>query len=329
MSFAPPVGACRAFCAAVLQARPSSLRTPPTSRSASSSRSCGSATREDYSRGFMVGAVTCSNNLASTMWPVDGHTSITFCRGVKNVRDMETVPILVMSSPKRARLWPAEAFRDSITPRQFDFRPAAQARPSRRSRLHTWFSKSRQGSPERHKIFGITAAMPSGTGSDIFAKAFPERNLRVASPSTRRDLSAGLATAGYYKAVLRDLFDFCARLYIVHGRGIPGLRLALPRSIAPAWSRRRATHAGSFSHAYLGCLPGLVTWLPSDEAELAHMADPGPINDRPDRTALSAREGRGVEMPEFGFPRIAKGASSASSLSISLSRWALLQCRIA
>lgn len=161
------------------------------------------------------------------------------------------------------------------------------------------------------KIVGITAAMPSGTGIDIFEKAFPKRTFDVGIAEQHAvTFAAGLATEGY-KPFCAIYSTFLQRAYdqIVHDVAIQKLPVRFAIDRAGLVGADGATHAGSFDNAYLGCLPNMVIMAAADEAELVHMvATQVAIDDRPSAVRYPRGEGRGVEMPEVGIPlEIGKG----------------------
>ena len=155
------------------------------------------------------------------------------------------------------------------------------------------------------KVVGITAAMPSGTGIDIFQKSFPERTFDVGIAEQHAvTFAAGLATEGY-KPFCAIYSTFLQRGYdqVVHDVAIQNLPVRFAIDRAGLVGADGATHAGSFDNAYLGCLPNFVIMAASDEAELVHMvATQVAINDRPSALRYPRGEGRGVEMPEEGVP---------------------------
>jgi 1-deoxy-D-xylulose-5-phosphate synthase len=161
------------------------------------------------------------------------------------------------------------------------------------------------------KIVAITAAMPSGTGVDIFNKSFPERTFDVGIAEQHAvTFAAGLASEGY-KPFCAIYSTFLQRGYdqVVHDVAIQCLPVRFAIDRAGLVGADGATHAGSFDNAYLGCLPNFVIMAAADEAELVHMvATQVAINDRPSAVRYPRGEGRGVEMPEVGIPlEIGKG----------------------
>src|SRR6202040_4182553 len=155
------------------------------------------------------------------------------------------------------------------------------------------------------KIVAITAAMPSGTGLDLFGNEFPDRTFDVGIAEQHAvTFAAGLAAEGY-KAFCAIYSTFLQRGYdqIVHDVAIQSLPVRFAIDRAGLVGADGATHAGSFHNAYLGCLPNFVIMAASDEAELVHMvATQVAINDRPSAVRYPRGEGRGVEMPEAGIP---------------------------
>src|SRR5260221_1544733 len=177
-------------------------------------------------------------------------------------------------------------------------------------------SKSAPKAPTYQKVFGesliaeakkdsrvvaITAAMPSGTGVDLFEKAFPERTFDVGIAEQHGvTFAAGLASEGMkpfcaiYSTFLQRADD-----QVVHDVAIQSLPVRFAMDRAGLVGADGCTHAGSFDITYLGCLPGMVIMAPSDEAELVHMVataaayDEGPIAFR-----FPRGDGIGVTLPE-------------------------------
>ena len=161
------------------------------------------------------------------------------------------------------------------------------------------------------KVVGITAAMPSGTGIDIFAKAFPKRTFDVGIAEQHAvTFAAGLATEGY-KPFCAIYSTFLQRGYdqVVHDVAIQRLPVRFALDRAGLVGADGPTHAGAFDVAYLGCLPGFVLMAAADEAELVHMvATAAAIDDRPSALRYPRGEGLGVPMPDEGKPlEIGKG----------------------
>jgi 1-deoxy-D-xylulose-5-phosphate synthase len=161
------------------------------------------------------------------------------------------------------------------------------------------------------KIVAITAAMPSGTGVDLFQKEFPNRTFDVGIAEQHGvTFAAGLATEGY-KPFATIYSTFLQRAYdqVVHDVAIQRLPVRFAMDRAGLVGADGPTHAGAFDVAYLGCLPGFVLMAAADEAELVHMVSTAvAIDDRPSALRYPRGEGLGVPLPAEGKPlEIGKG----------------------
>jgi len=319
MSIAPPVGAMSAYLSRLY-----SGKTYRTLREAAKQLGnrlpkiiANRASRvEEYSRGFMMDGGTLFEELGFYyVGPIDGHNLDHLLPVLKNVRDMETGPILVHVVTQKGKGYgPAEASADKYhAVAKFDVATGTQAKSKPNAPAYqNVFGQSLVKEAEKDdKIVGITAAMPSGTGIDIFAKAFPKRTFDVGIAEQHAvTFAAGLATEGY-KPFCAIYSTFLQRGYdqIVHDVAIQSLPVRFAIDRAGLVGADGATHAGSFDNAYLGCLPNFVIMAASDEAELVHMvATQVAIDDRPSAVRYPRGEGRGVEMPEVGIPlEIGKG----------------------
>src|SRR5207302_205294 len=178
---------------------------------------------------------------------------------------------------------------------------------------------------EAHKderIVAINAAMPSGTGLDIFERAFPDRTFDVGIAEQHAvTFAAGLATEGY-KPFAAIYSTFLQRAYdqVVHDVAIQKLPVRFAIDRAGLVGADGQTHAGSFDIAYLGCLPGFVIMAAGDEAELMHMvATCVAIDDGPSAVRFPRGDGIGVEMPELGVAlEIGRGRIVKEGTSIAL-----------
>ena len=174
------------------------------------------------------------------------------------------------------------------------------------------------------RIVAITAAMPGGTGVDIFQKAFPDRTFDVGIAEQHGvTFAAGLASEGF-KPFATIYSTFLQRAYdqVVHDVAIQRLPVRFALDRAGLVGADGPTHAGSFDVAYLGCLPGFVLMAAADEAELVHMvATAVAIDDRPSALRYPRGEGVGIELPEVGIPleigkgRIVREGSTVALLS--------------
>jgi 1-deoxy-D-xylulose-5-phosphate synthase len=155
------------------------------------------------------------------------------------------------------------------------------------------------------RVIAITAAMPSGTGVNIFAERFPERAFDVGIAEQHAvTFAAGLATEGM-KPFCAIYSTFLQRAYdqVVHDVAIQRLPVRFVLDRAGYVGADGQTHHGAFDMSYLGCLPDFVLMSPADEAELVHMvATQAQIDDRPSAMRYPRGEGVGVPLPEEGIP---------------------------
>jgi len=330
MSIAPPVGAMSAYLSRLYSGK--TYRTLREAAKQINNRLpkvlANRANRvEEYSRGFMMDGGTLFEELGFYyVGPIDGHNLDHLLPVLKNIRDMETGPILVHVVTQKGKGYgPAEASADKYhAVVKFDVATGAQAKakPNAPSYQNVFGQSLVKEAQKDEKIVGITAAMPSGTGIDIFAKAFPNRSFDVGIAEQHAvTFAAGLATEGY-KPFCAIYSTFLQRGYdqIVHDVAIQGLPVRFAIDRAGLVGADGATHAGSFDNAYLGCLPNFVIMAASDEAELVHMvATQVVIDDRPSAVRYPRGEGRGVEMPEVGVAlEIGKGRIIREGTKIAL-----------
>ena len=264
---------------------------------------------EEYARGFWTGGTLFEEMGFYYVGPIDGHNLDHLLPVLKNVRDAETGPILVHVVTQKGKGYaPAENSADKyhgvVT---FDVVTGAQAKPRSNAPSYTRvFAESLLKEARKdEKIVAVTAAMPSGTGLDLFGKEFPDRTFDVGIAEQHAvTFAAGLATDGY-KPFCTIYSTFLQRAYdqVVHDVAIQKLPVRFALDRAGLVGADGPTHAGAFDVAYLGCLPGFVVMAAADEAELVHMVataaahDDGPIAFRYPRG-----EGVGVEMPDVGVP---------------------------
>jgi 1-deoxy-D-xylulose-5-phosphate synthase len=319
MSIAPPVGAMSAYLSRLYSGRTyQSVREIVKNLAHRLPKVLEDRTlrAEEYSRGFMVGGGTLFEELGFYyVGPIDGHNMDHLLPVLTNVRDSTRGPILVHVVTKKGKGYPpAEAAADKYhAVVKFDVATGAQSKAkSNAPSYQNVFGQSLVKEAQKDdKIVGITAAMPSGTGIDIFQKAFPKRSFDVGIAEQHAvTFAAGLATEGY-KPFCAIYSTFLQRGYdqVVHDVAIQRLPVRFAIDRAGLVGADGATHAGSFDAAYLGCLPGFVIMAAGDEADLVHMvATQVAINDRPSALRYPRGEGRGVEMPEVGIPlEIGKG----------------------
>jgi 1-deoxy-D-xylulose-5-phosphate synthase len=287
------------------------------------------ARAEEFARGFWTGGTLFEELGFYYVGPIDGHNLDHLLPILRNVRDTGNGPILVHVVTQKGKGYaPAEASADKyhgvVT---FDMVTGAQAKPKANAPSYTKvFGESLVREARKDdKIVAITAAMPSGTGVDIFAKEFPARSFDVGIAEQHAvTFAAGLATEGY-KPFCAIYSTFLQRAYdqVVHDVAIQKLPVRFALDRAGLVGADGPTHAGAFDIAYLGCLPDMVVMAAADEAELVHMVataaayDEGPIAFRYPRG-----EGVGVDLPEMGVPlaigrgRILREGSRVALLSL-------------
>jgi 1-deoxy-D-xylulose-5-phosphate synthase len=287
------------------------------------------AKAEEFARGFWTGGTMFEELGFFYVGPIDGHNLDHLLPILKNVRDSETGPILVHVVTKKGKGYgPAEEAADKyhgvVT---FDVVTGAQTKAKANAPAYTKvFGESlAKEAAKDDKIVAVTAAMPSGTGIDLFGKEFPTRTFDVGIAEQHAvTFAAGMATEGY-KPFCAIYSTFLQRAYdqIVHDVAIQNLPVRFALDRAGLVGADGPTHAGSFDVAYLGCLPNMVVMAAADEAELVHMVataaayDSGPIAFRYPRG-----EGVGVDMPEEGVPlaigkgRVVKEGSRIAILSL-------------
>jgi 1-deoxy-D-xylulose-5-phosphate synthase len=329
MSIAPPVGAMSAYLARLISGRTyTSLREIGKQIARRMPRSIEEkALRvEEYARGFLTGGTLFEELGFYYVGPIDGHNLDHLLPVLKNVRDTENGPILVHVVTQKGKGYaPAEASSDKYHGVvKFDVATGKQAKAQSNAPSYTKvFGESLVKEARKdNKIIAITAAMPSGTGVDIFGKAFPERTFDVGIAEQHGvTFAAGLASEGY-KPFAAIYSTFLQRAYdqVVHDVAIQRLPVRFALDRAGLVGADGPTHAGAFDLAYLGCLPGFVLMAAADEAELVHMvATQVAIDDRPSALRYPRGDGVGVEMPEFGIPlEIGKGRVLREGSSIAL-----------
>jgi 1-deoxy-D-xylulose-5-phosphate synthase len=283
---------------------------------------------EELARGLVTGGTLFEELGFYYIGIIDGHDLDQLVPVLENVRDAKEGPILVHIRTQKGKGYaPAEASADKYHGVvKFDVatgkqKKAAAAGPSYTKVFGEYLVKEAK---KDERIVGITAAMPSGTGIDIFAKAFPERAFDVGIAEQHAvTFAAGLATQGF-KPFCAIYSTFLQRAYdqVVHDVAIQRLPVRFAIDRAGLVGADGPTHAGSFDIAYLGCLPGFVLMAAADEVELAHMvATAAQIDDRPCAFRYPRGEGLGLPMPDEGTPleigrgRIVREGSTVALLS--------------
>jgi len=310
MSIAPPTGAMSAYLARLASGRTyMGFRELGKKMTAYLGKTVDRAiTRAvEHARGYVTGGTMFEELGFYHIGPIDGHDLSTLVPVLRNVRDNAKGPVLIHCVTRKGKGYPpAEASADKYHGvSKFDVITGTQAKaaPNAPSYTKVFGQSLVQEGEQDDKIVGITAAMPGGTGIDIFGQAFPDRTFDVGIAEQHAvTFAAGLASEGY-KPFCAIYSTFLQRAYdqVVHDVAIQNLPVRFPIDRAGFVGADGPTHAGSFDTTYLATLPNFVVMAAADEAELKHMVrtaaeyDDGPISFRYPRG-----EGVGVDLPERG-----------------------------
>jgi 1-deoxy-D-xylulose-5-phosphate synthase len=284
---------------------------------------------EEYTRHIWQGGMWFEELGFYYVGPIDGHSFEQLLPVLKNVREARHGPILVHVVTKKGKGYPpAEASDDKYHGvAKFNVVTGAQVKPKPNAPTYTRvFADSLIAEAKKdERIVAITAAMPDGTGLDLFAKEFPDRCFDVGIAEQHAvTFAAGLASEGL-KPFAAIYSTFLQRAYdqVVHDVAVQSLPVRFAIDRAGLVGADGPTHAGSFDLAYLGCLPGFVIMAAADEAELRHMvATAAAIDDRPSALRYPRGEGTGIELPAEGAPleigrgRIVREGSAVALVSL-------------
>jgi 1-deoxy-D-xylulose-5-phosphate synthase len=292
----------------------------------------------EHARGFVTGGTLFEELGFFHIGPIDGHDFDHLLPVLRNVRDNTSGPVLIHVRTQKGKGYaPAEAAADKYHGvNKFNVITGAQAKPSSNAPSYTRvFAEALvQEATLDDKIVGITAAMPSGTGMDLLAKAFPARVFDVGIAEQHAvTFAAGLASEGF-KPFVAIYSTFLQRAYdqVVHDVALQSLPVRFAIDRAGFVGADGPTHCGAFDVTYLATLPNIVVAAAADEAELKHMVrtaaayDEGPISLRYPRG-----DGVGTDMPErgsilaIGKGRIVKEGSRIAILSFGTRLAAALQ----
>jgi len=281
---------------------------------------------EELARGFVTGGTLFEELGFYYIGIVDGHDLEQLLPVLENVRDADSGPFLVHVRTEKGKGYaPAEASKDKYHGVvKFDVPTGKQHKAASNAPSYTKvFGESLVKEAQKDdRIVAITAAMPGGTGVDIFGKAFPDRTFDVGIAEQHAvTFAAGMATQGY-KPFVAIYSTFLQRAYdqVVHDVAIQQLPVRFVLDRAGLVGADGPTHAGSFDLAYLGCLPQFVIMAAADEADLVHMvATAATIDDRPSALRYPRGDGVGVEMPTAGVPlEIGRGRIIAEGTTVAL-----------
>lgn len=311
MSIAPPVGAMSKYLTNLVSSKPylgardmakkvADMLPTPLKHAAKRA--------EETARAALGGGTLFEEMGFYYIGPIDGHNMDHLLPVLRNVRDHHgSGPVLIHAITKKGKGYaPAENSDDKMHGvAKFDVVTGDQFKPkSARPSYTKVFAQSLiKEARKDDRIIGITAAMPDGTGMDLFGYEFPERMFDVGIAEQHAvTFAAGLAAEGM-KPFAAIYSTFLQRAYdqVVHDVAIQNLPVRFAMDRAGLVGADGCTHAGAFDIAYLGCLPNFVLMAAADEAELVHMVataaayDDGPIGFRYPRG-----EGTGIELPETG-----------------------------
>ena len=313
MSIAPPVGAMSAYLSRLISSKPfRSLRHLAKEMASRFPRQIEKAAKraEEYARGMVTGGTLFEELGFYYVGPIDGHNLDHLLPVLKNVRDADLDE-------------PGPIFLHVVTHKGHGYDPAEKSADKyhgvgKFDVVTGELVKAKSNAPSYTKVFGnalvaeanaddkiiaITAAMPSGTGVDIFQKHHPDRSFDVGIAEQHAvTFAAGLACEGYkpfaciYSTFLQRAYD-----QVVHDVAVQSLPVRFIIDRAGFVGADGASHHGAFDLAYLCCLPGMVVMAPSDEAELVHMvATALSISEGPSAIRFPRGEGVGVDLPEKG-----------------------------
>ena len=283
---------------------------------------------EEYARGMATGGTLFEELGFYYVGPIDGHNMDHLVPLLKNVKGIKDRPVLVHVVTQKGHGYkPAENAPDKYhAVQKFEVVTGVQVKSQANApKYETVFGREliKHGEVD-DKIVAITAAMPSGTGVDIFGKRFPERTFDVGIAEQHAvTFAAGLAADGM-KPFAAIYSTFLQRGYdqVVHDVAIQRLPVRFAIDRAGLVGADGPTHAGSFDIGYLGQLPGFVVMAAADEAELAHMISTAvAIDDRPSAVRYPRGEATGIEIPEFAAPleigrgRVVREGNSVAILS--------------
>ncbi len=312
MSIAPPVGALSNYLARLISSKPyHKLRDLGEDLAKILPRPLQKAARraEEYARGILTGGGTLFEELGFFyVGPIDGHNLDHLLPILKNIRDNhEDGPILLHIVTQKGKGYEfAENSEDKGHARnKFDVATGVQVKATPKAPAYqNVFAEALIKEAEKDdRVVAVTAAMPTGTGLNLFADRFPEKCFDVGIAEQHGvTFAAGLACEGL-KPFVTIYSTFLQRGYdqIVHDVAIQNLPVRFAMDRAGQVGADGSTHAGSFDISYLGCLPNMMLMAPADEAELFHMVataaayDEGPCGFRYPRG-----EGVGVALPKTG-----------------------------
>ncbi len=316
MSIAPPTGAMSAYLSRIVSSKEyRNLRHIASEFAKLFPRRLKEAAHkaERYARGMVTGGTLFEEMGFYYVGPIDGHNLEHLVPVLENVRDdPQGGPVLIhVVTQKGYGYAPAEESADklhAVAPKFNIVKTAEEkakepAKPSIPTYTKVFAQALIKEAEHDNRILAISAAMPTGTGLDIFGKKFPERTFDVGIAEQHAvTFAAGLACEGFkpycviYSTFLQRAYD-----QLIHDVVLQKLPVRFMMDRAGLVGADGATHAGAFDLAYLCCLPGIVVMAPADEVELMHMvATSAVIDDMPSAIRYPRGEGVGLQLPERG-----------------------------
>ena len=350
MSIAPPTGAMSAYLSRIVSSKEyRNLRHIAGEFASLFPRRLKEAARkaEHYARGMVTGGTLFEELGFYYVGPIDGHNLEHLVPVLENVRDdPQGGPVLIHVVTQKGHGYaPAENAADKLHAVQPKFNvvkteaekaaaaAAAAAKPAIPTYTQVYAEALMKEAEHDNRILAISAAMPSGTGLDIFGKKYPERTFDVGIAEQHAvTFAAGLACEGF-KPFCTIYSTFLQRAYdqVMHDVVLQNLPVRFMMDRAGLVGADGATHAGSFDLAYLGCLPGIVIMAAGDEVELMNMvATAAALDDRPSAVRYPRGNGVGLTLPErgqvlaIGKGRIVKEGSKIAILNLGTR---LAECR--
>tara|TARA_Y100000590_G_C15691367_1_gene1003500 strand:+ start:93 stop:2006 length:1914 start_codon:yes stop_codon:yes gene_type:complete len=332
MSIAKPVGAMRSYLAKILSGKMyfslrETFKLIISAFSKRFSKKAGKA--EDFLRSAVTGGTLFNSLGFYYIGPIDGHDMDSLVSVLKNVKEVNyNGPVLVHLKTEKGKGYKfAERSEDKYHGvSKFNVNTGVQEKSSSNIPSYTKvFANTLVKHAEKDsKIIGITAAMPSGTGMDIFGEKFPSRTFDVGIAEQHAvTFAAGLATEGF-KPFAAIYSTFLQRAYdqVVHDVAIQSLPVRFAIDRAGLVGADGPTHAGSFDVTYLATLPNFIVMAASDEAELVRMVNTSvDINDRPSAFRYPRGNGIGIDLPliteklEIGKGRVVTEGKKAAILN--------------
>ncbi len=350
MSIAPPTGAMSSYLSRIVSSKEyRNIRHIGKEFAKLFPRRLQEAARkaEHYARGMVTGGTLFEELGFYYVGPIDGHNLEHLVPVLENLRDdPQGGPVLIHVVTQKGHGYePAENSADKLHAVQPKFnvvkteeekaaeKAKAAVKPANPTYTKVFAEALMAEAAADNRVIAINAAMPSGTGLDIFGKKFPERTFDVGIAEQHAvTFAAGLACEGFKPfAVIYSTFLQRAYDQLVHDVVLQKLPVRFMMDRAGLVGADGATHAGSFDLAYLCCLPNMVVMAAGDEVELMNMvATAAAIDDRPSALRYPRGEGVGLQLPErgqvlaIGKGRIVKEGTKVAILNLGTR---LAECR--